>query len=425
MKKILSIMMAAFAVFALASCEGDSVGPENLPPVSNVYVPSTAQIGSSMSIRGEGFASNAKLYFVASDGKETLIENVSFANTGASFKVPVQLTPGKYKLSLEQDGKWTLGEVTLTEATHNIQGLSFPQYAGTGQECRISGIGFSSSSVIRLVSAGGASTEVKTVYSTQGLTISIPANLSQGNYTVVLVDKSNEYILNKSFKIYKVKKLESVEQIIDQEGFKMTGKWHYKSTNSLFYNNDMVGGEYGFNLAKNTNGYDVTLQNPSELPIQAFDFKIKTENNRIKTIEVDENGVPSTYTYNYTPEGYLLSTVGDYGFDFSYDKDGNLVAINGDINHSFTYSDKGKGKINPYCMHLGYSVLCTDSMYMYEDSMKVAIIMGLVGGHNTNLPDTISGYELKCEYDSDGYITSAKWTETESGMLITINLSYK
>ena len=425
MKKVLSIIMAAIAIFGLTACENDNKGTETVPPVSNVFVPASAKIGSTMSVRGEGFESYAKLYFIAADGKETPIENISYGNTGVSFKVPVQLIPGTYKLSLEQGGKWILGEVSLTEATHNIQGLTFPKYAGTGLECHISGIGFTPSSVIKLVSAGGASTELKTVFSTQGLTVSIPSSLSQGNYSVVLSDSSNEYVLNNSFKIYKVKKLESIEQIIDQSGFKMTGKWYYKSDNTLYYYNDMVGGEYGFNVAKTTDGYDFTLQNPSGLEIMAFDFKIKSENNHVKNIEVDENGSPLTYSYNYTPEGYLLSTTGDFGYDFSYDKDGNLIAINGDMNHNFTYSDKGKGKINPYCMHIGYSVLCTDSMYMYEDSMKLAIIMGLIGSHNTNLPDTISGYDLQCEYDNEGYIKSAKWTETESEMLITINLSYK
>lgn len=419
--------MAAIAILGLAACENDNKGTETVSPVSNVFVPATAKIGSTMSVRGEGFESNAKLYFIAVDGKEMLIENVTFGNTGVSFKVPVSMTPGTYKLSLEQEGKWILGEVSLIEGSHNIQGLSFPKYAGAGLDFNVAGIGFTTSSKIKLVSAGGSSVEAKTVFSPQGLVVSVPSSLSQGNYKVVLVENDNEFVLNDSFKIYKVKTLKSIEQTLSQaeSRLEMTGRWYYKSPNSLAYYTDMIGGEYSYSIAKTANGYDFTLQNPEGHEISAFDSKFQLENGLVKKIEIDEYGSPAVYEYNYTAEGYLQSTVGDYGFDFSYDNEGNLIAFSGDITQDFTYSDNGKGKINPYCMHVGYSIICTDSMYLYEDSLKLAILMGLVGGHNTNLPDTVNGYKLTCNCDNEGYLTSATYTEAESGIKITIKFEYE
>ena len=98
MKKLISMMLMLCAIITFSACSSDDDGPSN--PVSNQVVPSSAKIGSEVTIQGNGFASGQTIYLQPEQGAE-VNTNAKMTSNGATFTIPYTMTPGKVNVVLK------------------------------------------------------------------------------------------------------------------------------------------------------------------------------------------------------------------------------------------------------------------------------------------------------------------------------------
>lgn len=190
MKKLISMMLMLCAIITFSACSSDDDGPSN--PVSNQVVPSSAKIGSEVTVQGNGFASGQTIYLQPEQGAE-VNANAKMTSNGATFTIPYTMTPGKVNVVLKvANDSFTLGSMNLLAADNPISTLSLPAEMGLGQEVTIAGIGFAQGDKIVV----GDKTIDATV-TTDGVKFTVPADLAEGEYAVSLVRGSASWELGK------------------------------------------------------------------------------------------------------------------------------------------------------------------------------------------------------------------------------------
>ena len=330
MKKLISMMLMLCAIITFSACSSDDDGPSN--PVSNQVVPSSAKIGSEVTVQGNGFASGQTIYLQPEQGAE-VNANAKMTSNGATFTIPYTMTPGKVNVVLKvANDSFTLGSMNLLAADNPISTLSLPADMAIGQEVTIAGIGFAQGDKIVV----GDKTIDATI-AADGVKFTVPADLAEGEYAVSLVRGNSTWELGKVY-AYQQRQVESIT-----------------ITDNMFLT--MMASKFGLteegvltlNMAYNADGSLKKITSNGNL---SWDF-----NYNGKTVTVDG------YTYTLDDQGRIVSSTAmdmqtgeDVTYTWSYDANGYLVSVkkngaadNDDANLLNTYTD---GNLSAYTLSL-------------------------------------------------------------------------
>lgn len=330
MKKLISMMLMLCAIITFSACSSDDDGPSN--PVSNQVVPSSAKIGSEVTVQGNGFASGQTIYLQPEQGAE-VNANAKMTSNGATFTIPYTMTPGKVNVVLKvANDSFTLGSMNLLAADNPISTLSLPADMAIGQEVTIAGIGFAQGDKIVV----GDKTIDATV-TTDGVKFTVPADLAEGEYAVSLVRGNSTWELGKVY-AYQQRQVESITITDNAFLTMMASKFGLTEEGVLT-----------LNMAYNADG---SLQKITSNGNLSWDF-----NYNGKTVTVDG------YTYTLDDQGRIVSSTAmdmqtgeDVTYTWSYDANGYLVSVkkngaadNDDANLLNTYTD---GNLSAYTLSL-------------------------------------------------------------------------
>uniref|UniRef100_UPI0025E4E8DF IPT/TIG domain-containing protein n=1 Tax=Prevotella sp. TaxID=59823 RepID=UPI0025E4E8DF len=332
MKKLISMMLMLCAFITFSACSSDDDGPTN--PVSNAVVPTSAKIGAEVTVQGSGFAAGQTLYLQPEQGTE-VNTNAKMSANGATFTIPYTMTEGKVNVVLKTgNDSWTLGSMTLLAADNPISTLSLPGEMGIGEEVTLTGIGFAQSDKIVV----GDKT-LETTVTTDGVKVTIPADLAEGEYAVSLVRGNASWELGKVYAFLQ-RLVESIT-ITDNSMLNM-----YAS---------MLGLQEGILTLNMSYNEDGTLKEITSNGSLGWVF-----NYNGKTVSVKDNPY---YTYTLDDQGRVISSTGmdmttgeDVTYTWSYDANGYLTSVkqvgaadDADANFLSTYTD---GNLSAYTLSL-------------------------------------------------------------------------
>ena len=401
MKKLISMMLMLCAIITFSACSSDDDGPSN--PVSNQVVPSSAKIGSEVTVQGNGFASGQTIYLQPEQGAE-VNANAKMTSNGATFTIPYTMTPGKVNVVLKvANDSFTLGSMNLLAADNPISTLSLPADMAIGQEVTIAGIGFAQGDKIVV----GDKTIDATV-TTDGVKLTVPADLAEGEYAVSLVRGSASWELGKVYAFLQ-RQVESIT-ITDNAFLTMMA--------SKF---GLTEGVLTLNMAYNTDG---SLQKITSNGNLSWDF-----NYNGKTVTVDG------YTYTLDDQGRIVSstamdmqTAEEVTYTWSYDANGYLVSVkkngaedNDDANFLSTYTD---GNLSAYTLSLTndfttdksirtcpntvepFYLLNTFNWLMSRDDLFIGFLLNRNVKVSTNVPSQIIADDFDYNTGEMGKTTS-------------------
>lgn len=386
MKKLISMMLMLCAIITFSACSSDDDGPSN--PVSNQVVPSSAKIGSEVTVQGNGFASGQTIYLQPEQGAE-VNANAKMTSNGATFTIPYTMTPGKVNVVLKvANDSFTLGSMNLLAADNPISTLSLPADMAIGQEVTIAGIGFAQGDKIVV----GDKTIDATV-TTDGVKFTVPADLAEGEYAVSLVRGSASWELGKVY-AYQQRQVESITitdnafltmyaPMLGLEEGKLILNFAYNEDGSLKAISSNGAVEWAFEYSSKT----ITTKNLYDQPIA---YTIDDQGRIISSTGHDMYGDEVAYTWNYDANGYLVSVKK------------NGAADNDDANLLNTYTD---GNLSAYTMSLANGLATDKSIRTCPNTIEPLYLLNAFGWMQTR-EDLFLGFLLNRNVKVSTYVPS-------------------
>lgn len=387
MKKLISMMLMLCAIITFSACSSDDDGPSN--PVSNQVVPSSAKIGSEVTVQGNGFASGQTIYLQPEQGAE-VNANAKMTSNGATFTIPYTMTPGKVNVVLKvANDSFTLGSMNLLAADNPISTLSLPADMAIGQEITIAGIGFAQGDKIVV----GDKTIDATV-TTDGVKFTVPADLTEGEYAVSLVRGNSTWELGKVY-AYQQRQVESITitdnamldlyaPMLGLEEGKLVVNFAYNEDGSLKGISSNGGVEWAFEYSGKT---ITTMSLFSGVP---FTYTIDDQGRIIGSTGYDMYGDEVAYTWNYDANGYLVSVKK------------NGAADNDDANLLNTYTD---GNLSAYTMSLANGLATDKSIRTCPNTIEPLYLLNAFGWMQTR-EDLFLGFLLNRNVKVSTYVPS-------------------
>lgn len=386
MKKLISMMLMLCAIITFSACSSDDDGPSN--PVSNQVVPSSAKIGSEVTVQGNGFASGQTIYLQPEQGAE-VNANAKMTSNGATFTIPYTMTPGKVNVVLKvANDSFTLGSMNLLAADNPISTLSLPADMAIGQEVTIAGIGFAQGDKIVV----GDKTIDATV-TTDGVKFTVPADLAEGEYAVSLVRGSASWELGKVY-AFQQRQVESITitdnafltmyaPMLGLEEGKLILNFAYNEDGSLKAISSNGAVEWAFEYSSKT----ITTKNLYDQPIA---YTIDDQGRIISSTGYDMYGDEVAYTWNYDANGYLVSVKK------------NGAADNDDANLLNTYTD---GNLSAYTMSLTNGLATDKSIRTCPNTIEPLYLLNAFGWMQTR-EDLFLGFLLNRNVKVSTYVPS-------------------
>lgn len=386
MKKLISMMLMLCAIITFSACSSDDDGPSN--PVSNQVVPSSAKIGSEVTVQGNGFASGQTIYLQPEQGAE-VNANAKMTSNGATFTIPYTMTPGKVNVVLKvANDSFTLGSMNLLAADNPISTLSLPADMAIGQEVTIAGIGFAQGDKIVV----GDKTIDATV-TTDGAKFTVPADLADGEYAVSLVRGNSTWELGKVY-AYQQRQVESITitdnamltmyaPMLGLEEGKLILNFAYNEDGSLKAISSNGAVEWAFEYS----GKTITTKNLYDQPIA---YTIDDQGRIISSTGYDMYGDAVAYTWNYDANGYLVSVKK------------NGAADNDDANLLNTYTD---GNLSAYTMSLANGLATDKSIRTCPNTIEPFYLLNAFGWMQTR-EDLFLGFLLNRNVKVSTYVPS-------------------
>lgn len=380
-------MLMLCAIITFSACSSDDDGPSN--PVSNAVVPTSAKIGSEVTIQGSGFASGQTIYLQPEQGAE-VNTNAKMTSNGATFTIPYTLTPGKVNVVLKvANDSFTLGSMNLLAADNPISTLSLPAEMGLGQEVTLAGIGFAQGDKIVV----GDKTIDATV-TTDGVKFTVPADLAEGEYAVSLVRGSASWELGKVY-AFQQRQIESITitdnamldmyaPMLGLEEGKLVVNFAYNEDGSLKGISSNGGVEWAFEYSGKT---ITTMSLFSGAP---FVYTIDDQGRIISSTGYDMYGDEVAYTWNYDANGYLVSVKK------------NGAADNDDANLLNTYTD---GNLSAYTMSLANGLATDKSIRTCPNTIEPLYLLNAFGWMQTR-EDLFLGFLLNRNVKVSTYVPS-------------------
>lgn len=386
MKKLISMMLMLCAIITFSACSSDDDGPSN--PVSNQVVPSSAKIGSEVTVQGNGFASGQTIYLQPEQGAE-VNANAKMTSNGATFTIPYTMTPGKVNVVLKvANDSFTLGSMNLLAADNPISTLSLPADMAIGQEVTINGIGFAQGDKIVV----GDKTIDATV-TTDGVKFTVPADLAEGEYAVSLVRGNSTWELGKVY-AFQQRQVESITitdnafltmyaPMLGLEEGKLILNFAYNEDGSLKAISSNGAVEWAFEYSSKT----ITTKNLYDQPIA---YTIDDQGRIISSTGYDMYGDEVAYTWNYDANGYLVSVKK------------NGAADNDDANLLNTYTD---GNLSAYTMSLANGLATDKSIRTCPNTIEPLYLLNAFGWMQTR-EDLFLGFLLNRNVKVSTYVPS-------------------
>ena len=386
MKKLISMMLMLCAIITFSACSSDDDGPSN--PVSNQVVPSSAKIGSEVTVQGNGFASGQTIYLQPEQGAE-VNANAKMTSNGATFTIPYTMTPGKVNVVLKvANDSFTLGSMNLLAADNPISTLSLPAEMCLGQEVTLAGIGFAQGDKIVV----GDKTIDATV-TTDGVKFTVPADLAEGEYAVSLVRGNSTWELGKVY-AYQQRQVESITitdnamltmyaPMLGLEEGKLILNFAYNEDGSLKAISSNGAVEWAFEYS----GKTITTKNLYDQPIA---YTIDDQGRIISSTGYDMYGDAVAYTWNYDANGYLVSVKK------------NGAADNDDANLLNTYTD---GNLSAYTMSLANGLATDKSIRTCPNTIEPLYLLNAFGWMQTR-EDLFLGFLLNRNVKVSTYVPS-------------------
>lgn len=401
MKKLISMMLMLCAIITFSACSSDDDGPSN--PVSNQVVPSSAKIGSEVTVQGNGFASGQTIYLQPEQGAE-VNANAKMTSNGATFTIPYTMTPGKVNVVLKvANDSFTLGSMNLLAADNPISTLSLPADMAIGQEVTIAGIGFAQGDKIVV----GDKTIDATI-AADGVKFSVPADLADGEYAVSLVRGNSTWELGKVY-AYQQRQVESItitnnaflDMYAPNLGLKesvLTLNMAYNADGSLktISSNGSLSWDFNYNgKTVSVGGYTYTLDDQGRI-VSSTAMNMQT-------------GKEETYTWSYDANGYLTSVKqngaandADANLLNTY-TDGNMSAYTMSLTNDFT-TDKSirtcPNTVEPFYL------LNTFNWLMSRDDLFIGFLLNRNVKVSTNVPSQIIADDFDYNTGDMGKTTS-------------------
>ena len=386
MKKLISMMLMLCAIITFSACSSDDDGPSN--PVSNQVVPSSAKIGSEVTVQGNGFASGQTIYLQPEQGAE-VNANAKMTSNGATFTIPYTMTPGKVNVVLKvSNDSFTLGSMNLLAADNPISTLSLPADMAIGQEVTIAGIGFAQGDKIVV----GDKTIDATV-TTDGVKFTVPADLAEGEYAVSLVRGSASWELGKvyAFLQRQVESITITDNAMLNMYAPMLGLEEGKLVVNFAYNEDgslkAISSNGAVEWAFEYSGKTITTKNLYDQPIA---YTIDDQGRIISSTGYDMYGDAVAYTWNYDANGYLVSVKK------------NGAADNDDANLLNTYTD---GNLSAYTMSLANGLATDKSIRTCPNTIEPLYLLNAFGWMQTR-EDLFLGFLLNRNVKVSTYVPS-------------------
>lgn len=386
MKKLISMMLMLCAIITFSACSSDDDGPSN--PVSNQVVPSSAKIGSEVTVQGNGFVSGQTIYLQPEQGAE-VNANAKMTSNGATFTIPYTMTPGKVNVVLKvANDSFTLGSMNLLAADNPISTLSLPADMAIGQEVTIAGIGFAQGDKIVV----GDKTIDATI-AADGVKFSVPADLADGEYAVSLVRGNSTWELGKVY-AYQQRQVESITitdnamltmyaPMLGLEEGKLILNFAYNEDGSLKAISSNGAVEWAFEYS----GKTITTKNLYDQPIA---YTIDDQGRIISSTGYDMYGDAVAYTWNYDANGYLVSVKK------------NGAADNDDANLLNTYTD---GNLSAYTMSLANGLATDKSIRTCPNTIEPLYLLNAFGWMQTR-EDLFLGFLLNRNVKVSTYVPS-------------------
>ena len=386
MKKLISMMLMLCAIITFSACSSDDDGPSN--PVNNQVVPSSAKIGSEVTVQGNGFASGQTIYLQPEQGAE-VNANAKMTSNGATFTIPYTMTPGKVNVVLKvANDSFTLGSMNLLAADNPISTLSLPADMAIGQEVTIAGIGFAQGDKIVV----GDKTIDATV-TTDGVKFTVPADLAESEYAVSLVRGSASWELGKvyAFLQRQVESITITDNAMLNMYAPMLGLEEGKLVVNFAYNEDgslkAISSNGAVEWAFEYSGKTITTKNLYDQPIA---YTIDDQGRIISSTGYDMYGDAVAYTWNYDANGYLVSVKK------------NGAADNDDANLLNTYTD---GNLSAYTMSLANGLATDKSIRTCPNTIEPLYLLNAFGWMQTR-EDLFLGFLLNRNVKVSTYVPS-------------------
>lgn len=386
MKKLISMMLMLCAIITFSACSSDDDGPSN--PVSNQVVPSSAKIGSEVTVQGNGFASGQTIYLQPEQGAE-VNANAKMTSNGATFTIPYTMTPGKVNVVLKvANDSFTLGSMNLLAADNPISTLSLPADMAIGQEVTIAGIGFAQGDKIVV----GDKTIDATI-AADGVKFSVPADLADGEYAVSLVRGNSTWELGKvyAFQQRQVESITITDNAMLNMYAPMLGLEEGKLVVNFAYNEDgslkAISSNGAVEWAFEYSGKTITTKNLYDQPIA---YTIDDQGRIIGSTGYDMYGDAVAYTWNYDANGYLVSVKK------------NGAADNDDANLLNTYTD---GNLSAYTMSLANGLATDKSIRTCPNTIEPLYLLNAFGWMQTR-EDLFLGFLLNRNVKVSTYVPS-------------------
>lgn len=386
MKKLISMMLMLCAIITFSACSSDDDGPSN--PVSNQVVPSSAKIGSEVTVQGNGFVSGQTIYLQPEQGAE-VNANAKMTSNGATFTIPYTMTPGKVNVVLKvANDSFTLGSMNLLAADNPISTLSLPADMAIGQEVTIAGIGFAQGDKIVV----GDKTIDATI-AADGVKFSVPADLADGEYAVSLVRGSASWELGKVY-AFQQRQVESIT-VTDNAFLNMFGSMLGLTDGKLIlnfaYNEDgslkAISSNGAVEWAFEYSGKTITTKNLYDQPIA---YTIDDQGRITSSTGYDMYGDDVAYTWNYDANGYLVSVKK------------NGAADNDDANLLNTYTD---GNLSAYTMSFANELSTGKNIRTCPNTIEPLYLLNAVGWMQTR-EDLFLGFLLNRNVKVSTYVPS-------------------
>lgn len=466
MKKFWLLLLAGCAMTLSPACNDKDEESGPTCPV-DCSVPATAQIGSEMTLAGQGFAATAEVALRSSAEVETRLLNPEITAAGFTGLVPATLTPGSYTVVLYQEGTWELGTVTLTEAADcPVLTITVPDAIRLNQALEISGAGFTSGMGIVLENTADQSrTELTVALSGAGVSCTIPDGVSAGTYNVILTYDGSEWLIAESVPAAVYKRLKSVslsvtteyegatvealaeylyessqgtEMAMDEATALSTAQYYFgmgafepttttsvytfsfdadgnptSSTGKGLY--DMTASEW-FTFTVENNQLKGTNQQFEEESDDIRSFAWTMDNGRIAESTISYENRDARYLWAYDAQGFWTGVNNPDGSPYmalAYD----AAKFTGSAgNAMFTYT--ASPQLNSiFGVDIAKMIFGLQTINIIEADQLAAILLNLAGTPSTALPATVLEMDDSTptptyQFDEEGYVTKIDWSVT-------------
>lgn len=372
-------MKKIFYLFAVASmimaCEESD---QKITEPTGLSVASEGTAGSKVSVTGQDIAKDASFYLENSEIKTEL--EAEILENGAEVTLPYTL--GEYTLYVEQNSaSYSAGKIKIA-----VTGIVLPEEATTGETVTITANGFASDAAIFF-----GNTDTKAVLSGNSFTLTVPADMPEGETEVTVKQAGTEQMLGKVTLAKAQKRIIKIDTDFSGEH---EIKYEANEPASFISNDEEI------KITKNGNVYSFKGET------RGWDFTV--EDNKVVSIVIDGG---KSHPWVYDEKGHLTSYWTD---NIGSEGEGLVEYLLGDnFGCYFGYEYNNPSYVNnPDSIDLaalfpivGFSESDTIDIYI------AAAMLGWVGTPSVNLPTGLYGTPFSYTFDNDNYVTSMTGTD--------------